>query len=47
MWDDAVRMSRGGTSYERVMKVQNAGDDTDLVDEVCRIHVGPLQFVQW
>lgn len=46
MWDGAVRMSRGGTVYERVMKVQNGGDDTDFVDGVYRIHEDPLQFVQ-
>lgn len=47
MWDGAVRMGRGGTAYERVMKVQNGGDDMDFVDGVCRIHEDPLQFVQW
>lgn len=47
MWDDAMRMSRGGSVYERVMMVQNDGGDTDFADGVCRIHEGPSQFVQW
>lgn len=47
MWDDAMRMSRGGSVYEKEMTVQNAGGDTDFADGVCGIHGDPLQFVQW
>lgn len=47
MWDDSVRMDRRDTVCERVMTVQNAGDDTDFAGGVCRIHEDPLQFVQW
>lgn len=46
-WDDAVRMSRGGTVYERVKKVRNATGDADSADGVCKKHGDPLQFALW
>lgn len=45
-WDDGMGMNRGGTVYERVMTVQNAGGDMDFANGVCRIHGDPSQFVQ-